>query len=86
MNGTPPTAGNGGRNGSRGVVAGVIDLSQKILGTLPPAFLLLVLINAFFIGSVLWFLDSQAKQKTQLVSKLIDKCMEIALHADPPTH
>jgi len=83
--GVPSSGNNGGsRNGSKGVVAGVLDLSNKIVGTLPPAFLLLVLINAMFIGTVMWFLDSQVKQRLGMMDKLIDRCMDIALHANPP--
>jgi len=82
-----PPSGNGdrgSRNGSKGVVAGVLDLSNKIVGTLPPAFLLLILINAMFIGTVMWFLDSQVKQRLGMMDKLVDRCMDIALHAEPP--
>jgi hypothetical protein len=86
MSGAPSNGPRNGSPGNKGVLVGVVDLSQKIVATLPPAFLLLVLINALFIGVVMWFLDSQAKQRTELVEKLIDRCMEIALRAEPPSH
>jgi len=91
--GTPPStlspnAGNNGgsRNGSKGVVAGAFDLSNRLVSALPPAFLMLALINAFFIGVVMWFLDSQSKQRSEMAAKLIDRCMDIALQHEPPAH
>ena len=77
---------NGGSNGSKGVVAGAFDLSNRLVSALPPAFLMLALINAFFIGVVMWFMDSQSKQRSEMAAKLIDRCMDIALHADAPVH
>lgn len=59
-------------------------LGQSVIGALPPAFLLLCLINVAFIGTVLWFIDDQLDQRTKLVSTLVDRCMDIALHAPPP--
>lgn len=66
-----------------GTIPGAVArVSQSLISALPPAFLLLVLINAAFIGVVLWFLDDQLDQRTQLVGKLLDHCMDIAAH--PP--
>ena len=56
-------------------------LGQSLISALPPAFLLLCLINAVFIGLVLWFLDDQLDQRTKLVGKLVDRCMDLAIHA-----
>lgn len=68
-----------------GLVGAATRLGQSLITALPPAFLLLVLINAGFIGVVLWFLDDQLDQRTQLVGKLLDHCMDIAQHA-PAAH
>jgi hypothetical protein len=64
----------------------VHDLARSIVGSLPPTFLLLVIINVVFIGLVMWFLNSQLKQRTDLVNTLVAKCMDIALHAPAPEH
>lgn len=72
---------------SNGTVVGAASrLGQALISALPPAFLLLVLINAAFLGLVLWFLNNQQAQRTELVGKLVDRCMEIALHAPAPPH
>jgi hypothetical protein len=62
----------------------IARLGQAIITTLPPAFLLLCLINAAFIVLVLWFIDDQLDQRTKLVGQLVERCMDIALHAPPP--
>jgi uncharacterized protein (UPF0333 family) len=71
-------------DGNPTITSTVSKLGQSVIGALPPAFLLLCLINAIFIGVVMWFLDSQLKQRTELVSEVVNKCMDIALHAPPP--
>lgn len=68
-----------------GTLPGAVSrLGQSLITALPPAFLMLVLINAAFLGMVMWFVNSQLTQRTVLVEKLVDRCMSIALHADPP--
>jgi hypothetical protein len=69
-----------------GVIGAVTDLGSKLVTALPPAFIMLCLVNALFIFAVLYFLDDQLDQRTALVKGLVDKCMDIALHAPPPPH
>jgi len=57
--------------------------ADKLISTLPPAFLLLVLINVMFLALIMWFLNSQMMQRTQMMEKFADRCMEIALRATP---
>ena len=70
-----------GRNTVPGMVA---DMGRTLVGALPPAFLMLVLLNAAFLTMVVWFLNHQQDQRNTLVSKLVEQCMLIALHADAP--
>lgn len=46
-------------------------IGQSLIGALPPAFLLLLLINA----GVLWFIADQMDSRSVLAGKLIDACM-----------
>jgi len=55
-------------------------ISQALIGALPPAFLMLLLINAAFLGMVMWFLNFQIDQRTHLVEKIIDHCYELETH------
>lgn len=65
-----------------GTILGRVErLSQSLIGALPPAFLMLVLINAIFIGVVLWFLADQMDSRTELAGKIIDRCLDIATKA-----
>lgn len=70
-----------GRNTVPGMVA---DMGRTLVSALPPAFLGLVVVNVIFVGLVMWFLNAQSVQRNQIVSLLIDRCMSIALHAEPP--
>ena len=54
---------------------GIVALGHKLVGSLPPVFVMLLAINAGFIGATLWFLDAQMQQRTALADKLIDHCM-----------
>lgn len=63
-------------NGQNGTIPGAVArVSQSIIAALPPAFIGLVLINAIFIGCVLWFLNSQMEQRTAIVDKIVDRCL-----------
>ena len=66
------------------VVGAASKFAQSLVGALPPAFLLLCLLNVAFLGMVMWFLADQVDRRTTLVSTVITRCMDIALHAPPP--
>ena len=54
--------------GNRGVVA---SLADKFLTALPPAFIVLLLINAGF----LWFESHSTAQRSALLDRVLDACM-----------
>lgn len=56
-------------------VAAVADVGKRLITALPPAFVMLVLINAAFLGTVLWFLSHEIDRRTTLVSNFVDRCM-----------
>lgn len=64
----PPT-----QNGT--IPGAIARLGTSLISSLPPAFIGLVLINAIFIGCVLWFLNSQMEQRTAIVDKIVDRCL-----------
>jgi hypothetical protein len=65
------------------VTGAVSKLGQSLITALPPGFLLLCIINILFLGIVMWFLDDQVAQRTSMVGKLLDQCMQIALEHEP---
>jgi len=58
-----------------GIASSVTRLGQSLVSALPPAFILLVLINIVFLGVVMWFLDSETEQRMVLVDKLLERCL-----------
>lgn len=73
----------------RGVVGAVADTTNKLISTLPAQFLVLVIINTFFIGSLLWFLQRenetraaleqhQAEARERVVAPLLAACIKKA--------
>jgi hypothetical protein len=58
-----------------GPTAGVADAGVRILTSLPAQFLMLVLLNAIFIGGLLWFLDQRQKSEERIMDPLMKACM-----------
>jgi uncharacterized membrane-anchored protein YitT (DUF2179 family) len=63
-------------NTRNGIVGASVKLGQALIGALPPAFLLLCLLNIAFLGIVMWFIDQQIEQRTEIVTKVIEHCFE----------
>lgn len=57
------------------VTAEALKLGDRIVAALPPAFLLLVLMNVGFLGMVLYFLNNQMEQRMALATKILDACL-----------
>ena len=65
---------------SPGVTAAVADVTRILISALPPAFLMLCVLNAAFLGGTLWFLTNQMEKRTDIVGKMLDRCMEQQVH------
>jgi hypothetical protein len=50
-------------------------LANAFIAALPPAFLVLVALNAAFLGVVMWFLSSETTQRAAVIGHIIDRCM-----------
>ena len=53
----------------------IADLGKQLITSLPPAFLILIALNAAFLSVVLWFLDRQLDIRAALLGKIIDHCL-----------
>lgn len=62
---------------------GITKLGQSLISTMPPAFLLLLLINLLFLGLIVWFLKDQLEARDKMAQQLFERCMAIALHDQP---
>lgn len=68
--------GNGDAPAPAGLAGTALTIGQKVLATLPPAFIMLLLINCVFLFLVLRFVANETDQRVQLVSRIVDACME----------
>ena len=51
------------------------SISEKLIRTLPPAFLLLLIINIIFLGVVWWVFAHNTDQRNILLTKIIENCL-----------
>lgn len=58
----------------------LISISERLIRVLPPAFLLLIIINVLFLGTMMWVFNHNADARTELLTKIVEKC----LLATPP--
>ena len=59
-------------NGRHGLLANVSD---KLIRALPPAFLLLVLLNIAFLGTTMWVVQHNADQRNAMLTKIVEGCL-----------
>jgi len=56
--------------------AGVlVSISERLIRVLPPAFLLLVIMNCLFLGIMAWVFDHNADIRNAMLSKIVDRCL-----------
>jgi uncharacterized membrane-anchored protein YitT (DUF2179 family) len=55
---------------------GFYGFARTILAGLPPAFVMLCLINVLFLGLALRFIEHQVDVRTALVGKIIENCLK----------
>ena len=63
---------NGGGNGHGGLLASVSD---KLVKALPPAMVVLILLNIAFLGSTMWIVQHNADQRNVLLTKIVEGCL-----------
>jgi hypothetical protein len=86
MPGDPPAKApaNGHGNGRNGGLWGAVSrVGQLLIGSLPPAFLVLVLLNLVFLAQVLWFVDHNLEARNELINKMVDRCF-LMIKVQPP--
>jgi hypothetical protein len=76
---TPPLPPDPHPTTTPGMLASV---SEKLIRVLPPAFLLLILMNCLFLGVVAWVFNHAAEQRNVLLTKIVENCL-LKPH-DPP--
>jgi hypothetical protein len=61
---------------STNIPGAAAKLGGALIGALPPAFLLLCIINVVFLGLVMWFLADQIDRRTALVSHIVPQSLD----------
>jgi hypothetical protein len=61
----------------------ITRIGQSLISNLPPAFILLFILNLSFLGFIVWFLEAQLTQRDAMAERLFNRCMEIALKEAP---
>lgn len=65
-------------NGKAGMLASV---SEKLIRALPPAFLLLVLLNIAFLGVATWTFSHNTEVRNVMLTKIIESCLTREPHS-----
>src|SRR5262245_44751423 len=58
-----------------GMLGAVIEVGRTLVGTLPPAFLMLCIINVAFLWLVLDFVQHQSDARVQFLTRIVDRCV-----------
>ena len=52
-----------------------IDVGGGIVASLPAVFIMLLFINALFLGVTMWFLERQLDHRTVLLTQILTQCL-----------
>jgi hypothetical protein len=53
----------------------IANVSEKLIRALPPAFLLLVLLNIVFLGVAAWSFQHNTELRNAMITKIIESCL-----------
>jgi hypothetical protein len=59
-----------------GIIHKAIDIGGGVVASLPAVFLMLLFINAIFLGSTMWFLERQLDRRTVLLTQILATCLK----------
>lgn len=51
------------------------SISERLIRVLPPAFLLMIILNILFLGVFFWLYEHNVEARTELLAKIVDKCL-----------
>jgi len=69
----PPN--NNHRNNSPLPAGMLASISDRLIKVLPPAFLVLIIINCLFLGVIAWVFDHNAETRNALLTKIVERCL-----------
>jgi TRAP-type mannitol/chloroaromatic compound transport system permease large subunit len=69
-----------GNNGRGGVI---VSVSEKLIKVLPPAFLLLCILNVIFLGVASYVFGHNTDARNAMLARILDSCLSGRV---PPVH
>lgn len=51
------------------------QISEKLIAVLPPAFIILILLNIGFLGMTMWTVSHNTEARNVLLAKVLDTCL-----------
>ena len=60
---------------SQSAIHHAIDIGGGIVASLPAVFIMLLFINAIFLGSTMWFLERQLDHRALLIAQILTSCL-----------
>ena len=52
------------------------DAAGRLISALPAQFIVLLILNALFLGCILWFETHSQEQRIAMMNRVLDGCME----------
>lgn len=59
----------------QGTTGMLISVSEKLIRVLPPAFLLLIVMNMLFLGVLAWLFNHNTEARTEMLGKIVEQCL-----------
>jgi hypothetical protein len=53
----------------------LISISERLIRVLPPAFLLLIVMNVLFLGALAWVVNHNAEARNAMLTRIVEKCL-----------
>jgi hypothetical protein len=50
-------------------------LTERLIQVLPPAFLVLLILNIMFLAVITWVFNHNVEARTALLTKIVEKCL-----------
>jgi hypothetical protein len=75
MSEAPPPSRNGNGNGRKDDRV-LVAIGDRLIRVLPPAFLLLIVINILFLGTLLWVVNHNLDARNVMLTRIVDRCLQ----------
>jgi hypothetical protein len=55
--------------------ATIVSVSDRLIKALPPAFILLIIMNILFMGALAYSVQHNAEARNEMLARIIDRCL-----------